>query len=34
MSTIISNVDEVFLVAQSLKPAEKLELISRLWGKR
>ena len=31
MSTTISNVDEVFLVAQSLKPAEKLELISRLW---
>ena len=31
MSRAISSVDEALLIAQSLKPAEKLELISRLW---
>jgi len=31
MSSAVSSVDEAFLIAQSLKPAEKLELISRLW---
>ncbi len=31
MSTTVSNIDEAFLATQSLKPAEKLELISRLW---
>jgi hypothetical protein len=31
MSSAVSSVDEAFLSAQSLKPADKLELISRLW---
>ena len=31
MSSAVSSVDEALLIAQSLKPAEKLELISRLW---
>jgi len=31
MSSAVSRVDEAFLSAQSLKPADKLELISRLW---
>jgi putative addiction module component (TIGR02574 family) len=31
MSNATSSVDEAFLVAQSLQPAEKLQLISRLW---
>ena len=31
MSNAISSVDEAFLIAQVLGPAEKLELISRLW---
>lgn len=31
MSTTNSNVDEAFRAARSLKPAEQLELISRLW---
>ena len=31
MSSTISSVDDAFLIAQSLKPGEKLELISRIW---
>jgi putative addiction module component (TIGR02574 family) len=31
MSSTLSGVDNAFLIAQSLKPADKLELISRLW---
>lgn len=31
MSSTFSDVDDAFLIAQSLKPADKLELISRLW---
>ena len=31
MSSAMSSIDEAFVVAQSLAPAEKLELISRLW---
>jgi putative addiction module component (TIGR02574 family) len=31
VSSTITSVDDAFLVAQSLKPDEKLELISRLW---
>ena len=27
----MSSVDDAFLAAQSLEPAEKLQLISRLW---
>lgn len=32
MSNIITSVDDAFLIAQSLKPSEKLELVSRLWN--
>ena len=31
MSNTIASVDDAFLIAQSLKPNEKLELVSRLW---
>jgi putative addiction module component (TIGR02574 family) len=31
MSSTSTSIDDAFLVAQALKPAEKLELISRLW---
>jgi len=31
VSSTISSVDDAFLIAQSLKPGEKLELISRIW---
>jgi putative addiction module component (TIGR02574 family) len=31
MSGTLSSVEDAFLIAQSLKPADKLELISRLW---
>ena len=30
----MSSVDDAFLAAQSLAPAEKLQLISRLWETR
>lgn len=31
MSNTVCSIDDAFLAVQSLAPAEKLELISRLW---
>ena len=31
VSSTASSLDDAFLIAQSLKPGEKLELISRIW---